>query len=261
MSTLGVLFSTGSPVEVGGKMLSIKGRTIGDYAEICSRIEWLRGDPLRRLRRIASLLRHEERVSAVAKMLETLRHGPMETTGTDMCQWLSTLEGRVFSFWQAARDNGVSYEWCLEKYFQESEKQGEEWEYKLKWAIESASGDSETEGLWEVLEARGPGEESLNERPFVKTIAIFTHKPFSYSYQELSKMTFWQLRFLTKKHGDRFDDLANELAAKEMIGDNVYLTRKQILGAYNRRYNEMAANLVSGNSLLFTGEIDADIGS
>jgi len=154
MYGLARLRGIGGTVSLGDRRFTVRGRTLGDYAELEARMLELRGDPFHVLR---WLCREASLYGVSAKLVERLRTNEDDwwsVTIADAMEWLSTLEGRVFGLWLAIRYSGVSLEWVQECFVEESEKAEAEqsfgadlWWQPIQTALDLANGEDELSAL------------------------------------------------------------------------------------------------------------------
>lgn len=249
MATLSVISNSGPLVFAGGRHLRVRGKTIGDYGEACAQVELMKGSWFDRARFVSNHIPKEHREKVLSGLLRAFRHKHIDVTSREMCRWLCTLEGRVYSFWQAVRDNGVDYEWCVDAYCSESERD-QNWERQIQWAIEIASGDGESEAMWEIVGKGSSNKGEESGRPFAATFGMLTREPFSYSPDQISAMTFGQLAIVLRDTAKNYDDIGLEAGAKHLRGDDLYLQRKKILKTYDKAYVRFARNMAEGRHIL-----------
>ena len=136
MDGLSRVAGVGPTVRVGGETLMVQGRTLRHYAELEAEIIRLRGDPfemIRDNRKVFSRFGNE----LVEKLFNQFDMKWRIVKIEEIHEWLETLQGRVFSTWQAIRHNGEKYtfDWTAKGLFHSPA----EWA-QIEKAVNQASG-------------------------------------------------------------------------------------------------------------------------
>lgn len=248
MSGLATLCNAGPLINIQGKYYQIKGRTLRHIAEAESQILYLRGDLLFYLRSAINGLAEECQLQVCEKILAKIRHRWVGATQEDVYRFYSTLEGRAFSFWQAIRDNGVTYEEALSIYMEEADRDLS-WERTIKNAIETATGESEISRLYRIRFTT-TSTAAFRDEYLIARASLFSalaKEPFCFTPNQVSDMTFGQITMILSDKDSPNNDLASELDLR---------TRRQTMGiraminSYTKAYKLMAKNIVEGRSLM-----------
>lgn len=247
MSGLSVLCNAGPLIRVSDRHLQIKGRTLRHLGEAESQILFLRGDLLFYLREAIRGMPKEDAISMVIPVLRKIRFRWIGCKSEDIHRFYSTLEGRVFSFWQSVRDNGLSYDECRELYFDEAQR-NEDWEREIKHHIESASGESEVRGLYKIYGTYRL-EIDANDEYLISRTGLFSSlfkQPFGFTPDQVSEMTLGQIGLILS--GDKSPDDTED---ESVIAKRHYNTAtRRMLQGYDKCYREMAENIISGRPLM-----------
>jgi hypothetical protein len=193
-------------------------------------------------------MKKEDALQVCESVIAKIRYRWVGATNQDIHQFYSSIEGRVFSFWQSIRSCGVSYERARDMYFIEADKD-EEWERKIKTAIELATGEFDTCRLYQI---RGLGrvEPSLEDSYLVSRADLFSSlfkEPFGYTPDQVSNMTLGQISLILADHSDGREDIVQEL---NLATRDQSPGIRKVRSTYRRAYKEMALNLVEGRSLM-----------
>jgi hypothetical protein len=247
MSGLATLCNAGPLIKIDGKSYQLRGRTLRHLGEAESQIILLRGDLLFFLRKAVKGLDHEDAVGVVEKIIQKIRFRWIGCTNEDIYRWYSCLEGRVYSFWQSIRDNGLAYEECVDLYFKAAQVD-EDWESSIKWSIETLTGESEISNLYRIggmyRSVSDFDDEYLISRACL--FSILFKAPFGYTFDQIADMTMGQTKLMFADNDKPRTDLKDEKMILDLPKNPG--TRKMLSG-YTKTYRELAENLVSGLSL------------
>lgn len=247
MSGLATLCNAGPLIKIDGKSYQVRGRTLRNIGEAESQVLLLRGDLLFCLRKAVSGMSICDAEDVVEKILRKLRMRWIGCNNEDICRWYSCLEGRIFSFWQSVRDNGLCYEECRDLYFSASQADPE-WESTIKWTIESLTGESEIANLYR-MDGLYKGEVDFEDEYLISRASLFSslfREPFGYTPDQVSDMTLGQVRLLIAEQGKPHADIATE---QSLYARPTNVGVRRLISGYTKNYREMAKNIVSGLSL------------
>jgi len=247
MSGLATLCNAGPLINIDGKSYQLRGRTLRHLGEAESQIILLRGDLLFFLRKAVKGLDHEDAIGVVEKIIRKIRLRWVGCTNEDIYRWYSCIEGRVYSFWQSMRDNGLTYEECVDLYFTAAQS-NEDWESSIKWSIETITGESETSKLYKISGMyRSPSD--FDDEYLIGRSSLFASlfkDPFGYTPDQVADMTLGQISLVLADNDKPRSDVKDEQMLHNR--DQNPGIRRMISG-YTKTYREMAENLVSGLSL------------
>jgi len=247
MSGLATLCNAGPLIKIGGKSYQLRGRTLRHLGEAESQIILLRGDLLFFLRKAVKGLGHEDAISVVEQIIRKIRFRWIGCTNEDIYRWYSCIEGRVFSFWQSMRDNGLTYEECADLYFAAAQDD-DHWEASIKWSIEMLTGESETCKLYRIS-GMYRSESDFDDEYLISRSSLFSSlfkDPFGYTPDQIADMTLGQISLVLADNDKPRSDIKGEKMLHEQPQNPG--VRKMISG-YTKTYRELAENLVSGLSL------------
>lgn len=247
MSGLAVLCNSGPVLQVEGNSYQLKGRTLRHLGEAEAQIMFMRGDVFSYLRQSVQGQSREDAISVIEKTLQKIRFRWIGCNGEDIHRFYSSLEGRVYSFWQAIRHCGLDYEQAKNVYLRQADLD-EEWESKVKFSIELATGEADMCRLYKIcgLTRRESGR---SDNYLVTKKGLFStlfKEPFGYTPEQVADMTLGQISLVI---GD------SEKAAHDIDEEKNLETRpnnpgtRKMKGTYKKPYHEMAVNLVNGYSL------------
>jgi hypothetical protein len=249
MSGLATLCNSGPLIEIDGRGYQVKGRTLRHLGEAESQILFIRGDLLFYLRTSVRNLGREEAVSCCEKVLRRIRFRWIGCNGTDITRFYSSLEGRVYSFWQSIRDNGVSYEEANRLYFLMDDKD-DDWESRIKWTIELVTGEADISKLYRIAGLTRPSSSvPVSNSYLISRADLFStlfREPFGCSPEVVADMTLGQITMILTGKGLHLEDLVEE---KSLMGHKLHRGTRMMLERYTKSYREMAENVVDGLSL------------
>lgn len=247
MSGLAVLCNAGPVVQAGGVSYQLRGRTLRHLGEVEAQIMLMRGDVFSHLRYSVRGQTKEDAIAIIEGTLQKIRFRWIGCNGEDIHRFYSTLEGRVYSFWQAVRDNGLSFNEARDVYLEQADRD-EEWESKVKFSIELATGEADMSRLYKIYGLTR--RESSRQDSYLITkrglFATLFKEPFGYTVDQVADMTLGQVSLVI---GD------SEKAAHDIDEEKNLETRpnnpgtRRMKNTYKKPYHEMAVNLVNGYSL------------
>lgn len=251
MSGLATLCNTGPLVEAGGRFLRVKGRTLLHLGEAEAQVLFLRGDLSFYLRSAVSHMKKEDAKAVIITVLQKIRGRWIGCNSEDIHRFYSTLEGRVFSFYQSVRENGLTYEECRDIYFEESQA-SESWESDIKWSIETASGEADLNKLYMICGLHRTKSKEDDDY-LIDRSSLFSslfREPFGYKPDEVSQMTLGQISLILPGCESSREDVKSESGLRKQ--KRTPGIRKMLEG-YDRAYSEIADNIVNG--LSFTSSL------
>jgi len=246
VSGLSVVCQVGPLVKARGVTLQLKGRTLRHLGEAESQILLLRGDLCSRL---AFAVRHCDNGPAkdfCVQVLQRYRSRWIGCTGGDIQRFYSTLEGRIFSFWQSVRHSGKDYDWCHEAYCEMCDTDPL-WEPMIKRGIETASGESDICKMYKVTGTyrdKGGGAEDNYLICRADLFASLFANPYCYHPDEVADMTLGQVGMLLAGMDNSREDVRMEASLRSKVKKNIGM--RAMMRPYDRVYGEMATNLVDG---------------
>lgn len=203
----------GPPVTLGGRRLSVRARTIRDYAEIEAYILSLRGN----LFDAARLFRWRSLSAELFCRVRSSKDLWGVVTYRDLQRWLGTWEGWLFDFWIAVRrDSGLSYDAVRELVQQELDclKTTEAcwmWRDGVENAIAQANCEDELGALeWLGIESEENHSEGI---PWPLVYRVLGEEPFNIPPDSIERMTLRQVHFYWCKRESLKDDIQAESAA------------------------------------------------
>tara|TARA_R110000824_G_scaffold172833_4_gene350815 strand:+ start:1034 stop:1681 length:648 start_codon:yes stop_codon:yes gene_type:complete len=208
---------------------------------------FMRGDVFSYLRHSVRGQSKEDAISIVESALQKIRFRWIGCNGEDIHRFYSSLEGRVYSFWQSIRDCGLSYEEAKNIYIDQADKD-EEWESKVKFSIEMTTGEADVCRLYKIcgLTRRDSGSADgylINKKGLFSTLF---KEPFGYTPNQIADMTLGQISLVigdSEKGAHDIDEEKNLESRPNNPGT------RRMKGTYKKPYHEMAVNLVNGYSL------------
>lgn len=247
MTGLATLCNAGPLITINGKSYQLRGRTLRHLGEAESQIILLRGDLLFFLRKAVSGLNKDDAVSVVEQILRKIRFRWLGCTNEDIHRWYSSLEGRLFSFWQSIRHNGLTYEECVDIYFHQ-DQEDEEWEYRIKWLIESLTGESDLGKMYN-FQGLYKADSEFEDEYLISRTSLFSslfREPFNYTPDQVADMTLGQVSLLLADREKPAMDIKGERA---LYNQPTNPGIRKMISGYTKTYRGMAENLVSGLSL------------
>jgi hypothetical protein len=247
MSGLATLCNAGPLIQIGGKYYQIQGRTLRHLGEAESQILYMRGDLLFYLRTSIEGMERDDALSCCERVLRKIRYRWIGCNNEDIQRFYSSVEGRVYSFWQSIRNNGVDYSQAQDMYFQESDRD-EEWERRIKLAIEMTTGDAEICKLYKVIDSARAGA-ATRDGYLISRSSLFAslfQDPFSYSPDQIADMTLGQISLILAGKEDSVDDINAELNLAALANNP---GTRRMRKPYMDSYREMSLNIVEGRPL------------
>lgn len=191
----------GPPIRLGGRLFSVRGRRIRDYAAIEARILELRGNPFNTLRWLAASGWSE---AFIRERISALRFSDWWSVGYSECMdWLGTWDGRIYglalvtdSDWDLIRTEVVRE--CDAAIRQRGQYGPEIWWASIQNALDIANGDDEV-GALDWLARPNMGDNKKSETSFwIRLFDILSQEPFSFPLSEIAEMTMNQVRMLCR---------------------------------------------------------------
>ena len=196
MDGLSRVAGIGPTIRLGGETLTVRGRTLRHYAELEAEIIRLRGDPfdlIRENRKELSRFGDE----LIEKLFNQIDMKWRIVKIEEIHEWLTTLQGRIFSVWQATRHNGEKHtlDWTKEELFRSPVK----WT-QIESAVNQASGLDEMAALdWINRTVSKPNEMETEWMLWFKRLA---KEPFNIPPQQILELTMNQLWILLSEDGE-----------------------------------------------------------
>jgi len=193
MDGLSRVAGIGPTIQLGGETLTVRGRTLRDYAELEAEIIRLRGDPfdvIREYREELSQFGDE----LIEKLFNQIDMKWRIVRIEEIHEWLATFLGRVFSIWQATRHNGEkhTFDWTV-KILSRSPA---EWA-QIERAVNQASGLDEIAALdWINRTIDTKDERETEWRILFKNLA---KEPYHMHPQQVLDLTMDQLLTLSSE--------------------------------------------------------------
>lgn len=251
MTSMIAACAAGPIVEFGGRFLRVYPRTLRHISEIKAQIMHAWGDPMLRVRQLVDSAPEESRKATALACLRTVRHRWADVSADDMNRFLLSPEGRILTVYHAFEKNGVSYEWIFDKCCEAFDTQGDEWYYDLLWRFRMASGDLEVFDLCSIRNIReyNVDEEFDRYGGDQGLIASLAREPFCFHPDQVKELTFAQVRSICAGRDGADDD--DRMTERTEIVHPIDKTHKKVVAAqWNRRYDALVDNLVSGKPLL-----------
>lgn len=248
MSGLAVLCNSGPVIQVEGKSYQLKGRTLRHLGEIEAQIMFMRGDVFSYLREAVQGQAREDAISIIERSLQKIRFRWIGCNGEDVHRFCSSLEGRVYSFWQSIRHCGLGYDEAKSIYLRQADID-EGWESRIKFSVELATGESDMGRLYKICgftrmdSGRADGY-LINKKGLFATLF---KEPFGYTPNQVADMTLGQISLVIGDSEKSAHDIEEERNLETR--PNNPGTRK-MKSTYKKPYHEMAVNLVNGHSLM-----------
>jgi len=247
MSGLAVLCNAGPVIQAGGRSYQLRGRTLRHLGEVEAQIMFMRGDVFSYLRQSVVGQTKADAIAIIESTLQKIRFRWIGCNGEDIHRFYSTLEGRVYSFWQSVRHCGLDLDESREIYLKETDRD-EQWESRIKFAIENATGESDMSRLYKIY-GLARSEVAHKDNYLISKKGLFStlfKEPFGYTLEQVADMTLGQISLVI---GD------SEKAAHDIDEEKNLASRpnnpgvRRMKATYTKPYHEMAVNLVNGYSL------------
>tara|TARA_R110002096_G_scaffold66682_6_gene162284 strand:+ start:2443 stop:3207 length:765 start_codon:yes stop_codon:yes gene_type:complete len=248
MSGLATLCNAGPLIAVDGRSFQLKGRTLRHLGEAEAQILYMRGDLRFAVSEAISGLSKEQQVDIWEKLLMKIRFRWIGCNSEDIQRFYSSLEGRIYSFWQSVRHNGLSADESQELYFKGLESDST-WESRIKYAIETATGESDYSRLYKIMGLTRVKSDYTDEYLLPGKASLFASlfsEPFGYTPDQIADMTLGQISLVATKHGTAYEDLKSELS---LVKQKQNMGIRKMRSTYAKAYREMALNIVEGRSL------------
>jgi hypothetical protein len=248
MSGLATLCNAGPLITVDGFSFQLKGRTLRHLGEAESQILYMRGDLRFLLSNAMRDFSKDDQVQIWEKILMKLRFRWIGCKGEDIQRFYSTLEGRIFSFWQSSRHNGIDYDRAKDLYFKGMDS-SPEWESRIKFAIETATGESDYCKMYRIMGLTRVTA-SFSDEYLIGRAQLFSSlfsEPFGYTLDQVADMTLGQISLVVAKRGTPYEDLNSEA---NLANQKQNMGIRRMRGTYTKAYREMALNMVEGRSLM-----------
>jgi hypothetical protein len=207
----------------------------------------MRGDVFSYLREAVQGQTRDDAIAIVEGSLQKIRFRWIGCNGEDIHRFYSSLEGRVYSFWQSVRDCGLTYEESKAVYLRQADID-DGWEARVKFAIELATGEADMCRLYKIF-GLSRSESSLTDRYLITKKGLFStlfKEPFGFTPSQIADMTLGQISLVIGDSKKSAHDLDEERSLS--LQPNNPGTRR-MKNAYKKPYHEMAVNIVNGFSL------------
>ena len=246
MSGLSSLCNAGPLVKINGRSYQIKGRTLGHIGEAESQILYMRGDLLFYLTKASSAIEKSCRADVIKSSLRRIRLRWTGCKSEDIYRFYSSPEGRIFSFWQSIRDNGLSFEEAERLYLDQMDID-EEWETRIKWAIEMTTGESDISKLYTIGNMAKSKTEYMDSYLISKSslFSMLAKEPFSFTQKQVADMTLFQIHAICSSSVQ--EDVGYEFGT--LTGKSPATYKRKALKSFEDAYQQMADNISEGRSL------------
>jgi len=247
MSGLATLCKAGPLIETSrGRRLHMKGRTLRHLGEAEAQVLSLRGDVMHYASVTTSHIKDkEDRKKAIIAILRKCRSRWIGCLDSDIRQFYSTLEGRIFSFWQAIRDEGLSYQECEDIYCEEADL-NPDWEHRVKYAVDIATGDAgicRMHTIFGLRKAEDDDSEGMQYTREQYTLFAFLFKePFNFLPDQVADLTLGQISLIVTS-----TNIGEDInAERRLFSQHANAGMRMMRSKYNQAYELMADNMVDG---------------
>lgn len=197
----------GGFIELGGKKLAVSGRTLRHIFEIESYLNSLLYNPVDELRRLQEKSECLRKKTFIAEWIKQCRMMWLGRAEELKAIFLGSPEGKVFSLWQAVRENGVSYEDVLVAL--DSSDHVDLYQ-SLARALSVASGQDETSAFSELRKRTPSGGEKIS----LDGAIAWLISERSWKLDDILDMTMTTLRQVRSSAMELDDGIDKELLAE-----------------------------------------------
>lgn len=247
------LCSYGPVVVIGDRSLLIKARTLSDYALIEKQCQSYRVNPMPMIRRVVFSISDKTLQRSVAlQAIKQLRFD-CDITIDVIQKWMNTYEGKMFCYWLAIRENGISFNELIDLIEDEEQSTGSDIYKRLDYYMSIASDEIEYSNLGSITGLFRSEDDTVKNRWFTydSLVSALTKEPFSMSMSDIGSLTMAQISAIIRDpKTDIGDDRDNETVIFGKKSDpNLRRSKKPI---YDRGYDMIVDNLIAGKHL-FSG--------
>lgn len=238
----------GPLIELNGRHLMVRGRSLSDIGEIEKQIMFIKGSAYAAMKHVLDNVQEHLRRDVSVELIKIVRHLGMDVSLRERFDWENTIEGQVFVLWQALRDNGVDYQWVLDTVDQLFSQNGNRWFDKWKWMLNLAAVQYPELALTKIRSIQKPKGEQQQAAPRPTSESFLMHALYKHG-------------FTPRDLGGIMDSQISGIASASGLGDDRYaeleeLTvlkgeeRRQRLRELEKAYEILADNFLAGQAFL-----------